>query len=253
MRTSSFLLLLTLAACQKATQQAADAGPSVPPGGGPTLSVKLTAIASPSGRTASVHLSVPTLDVDELVGTVTAADMCTMWSAEGTVYASCTPSFGTFTVKLSARGNDLVVEANGQAPRSIRMPAGARLDATRTSLGVRDATDAGCAPSAPVDIRFSTDADSPDSPTTTVLLLAGTEKLPLADVPSADACTINHEADHFMLACGTQRVCTLRTGTIGRVDLSCELPKRAELALQLPCGATGNVPMGPLPRLAHTH
>jgi hypothetical protein len=48
-------------------------------------------------------------------------------------------------------------------------------------------------------------------------------------------------------------VCTIDTGAIGRADLSCDFPKRTELALQLPCGAKGNLPMGPLPKMAHTH
>ncbi len=243
-RLSAVLWLLVLSAC---------AQKSAPAGGGAALSVKLTTMASPTGKTASVRLVVPTLGVDELVGTISAADMCTMWTQDGAVYASCTPAFGAPTVKLSTRASDLVIEANGQAARSIRVPPGTRLDAARTSLGVRDATDAGCPPGAPVDIRFSTDADSVDSPTTTVLLLAGTERLPLADVPSAGPCTINPEADHFVLACGQQRVCTLKTDVIGRADLSCEFPKHAELALQLPCGAKGNVPMGPLPRMTHNH
>lgn len=213
----------------------------------------LTSTLAPDGRNASVHLSVPALGIDEPVGPVSGANMCTLWTAGSTIAASCTPDFGAIHVKLTTQGSDLVVEGGSAAPRTLRLPPGARVVATRSSLGVRDAADASCATGAPpVDIRFSTDADSPDSPRTTVQLMAGSEKVALAEVSSGVLCTMAPEADHFLVACGTQRVCTLRT-PVGRVDLSCEYPKPVELSLQLPCGSTANLPAGPLPKMAHNH
>jgi hypothetical protein len=219
----------------------------------PTFEARLSALAAPDGKSADVHLAVPSLGVDETVGTVHGSDMCTMWTAGAAATVSCTPDYRTSLVKLSSLGTDLVLDRPVAKPRSIPLPPGGRLVAPQTSVGARDGSGAGCASDAGAfDVRFASQAELVDNPHIDVQMIVGNESVPLFELVGPVSCTLTPDADHFAIDCESRRMCTVRT-PVGRIELSCQVPKRADLSLLLPCGATARLATGQLPRTVHYH
>jgi hypothetical protein len=247
--------LLVFAACSAAPaagckdkgapSPAASASAAASPAPTKHLPVGLKSITAPDGKSAAIHVVIPALNVDESLGVVSGMDTCSLWPVDDVLYASCSPAFQATRLKLTPKGSDLLIEG-AAAPRTLRLPPGARVDSGHVSLGVNQHEDAGC-PDAGTSgaIRFALDHPVSDPEDGNLLLLVAGTIVPLTEIRGATACTSTAEGDHFNLSCGPQRLCSV-TPSGHHVELRCEVPSHTEATLQLPCGtkidvATGNI------------
>ena len=218
-----------------------------------TYTARLTAVALPDGKSAEIHLRVDGLDVDEVVGTVRGADTCTLAPSADAFAISCTPDFRTDKLTLTVLDEEIVLARHGAKTRRVPLPAGAHFVVAAAAVGVRDSADAGCSGvGGNVDVRIASQAELVDNPRIDVRIVVGNESVPIAEVVGAVGCTIDKSGDDYALVCETKRACTIRT-PVGRIEVSCDVPKPAAMTLLLPCGETARFRIGAVPRTVTYH